>query len=380
MGDYSADVLPPSRSSGLDLPLGRALGLPAAYRAVQITGWMGSQLTMYAERNGQRLDQPGFIDQPDPWRSQGSFVERLLVGMATDGNAFIRKYRTGTVVNAVEALDPKTTVVRWEKIGGRWHKRYDAWTRDGYVTLTADEVEHVWLLEVPGRDRGLGPIEACRLALSGILDVKEYAANWFQEPDVPTGTLTTDQRLDPALAREYRDMWINPNKDLPEEDQRKRARLGPGVRVLGSGLSYQAQTLNPEDAQWLEAQGAGARDVAVMFGMPGDYLMAAIEGSTLTYNTLESLDTRYLRTTLFPGYLRKIADAMTSCLPRGQVARFDTGALLLPDAETRAKIDQIYLPLGVDTPENVANRENRPVGKAAAPAPVVPAQPVVPVQ
>lgn len=368
---FAPDVLPPSRPNGLDLPLGRALSLPAVYRAVAIIAGMGAQLTLDAIRNDQVVENP-FVRQPDPWRSLSSFLERALVGMALDGNAYLRKYRTGSTVVAAEVLDPRLTTPRWLKRSGRWVKVYDTWTRDGYVTLEADDVEHVWGLEVPGYDRGLGPIAACRVALGGILDVREYAANWFQDPDQVTGVLTSDQRLDPATARHYKDLWIDPDKDLTAEERSTRRRLGPSVRVMGQGLKFEPFALNPEDAQWLQAQGAGVLDVARMFGLPGDYLLAAVEGTSLTYANLEMIDAQFLRTTLFPGYLRKLEAAVTNMLPRGQSARFDTSALLRPDAKTRAEIDAIYLPLGVDTNANVAAREGRPTGTvkpAPAPAP-----------
>lgn len=360
VGDYSADVMPPARSRTTSLD--RALSLPAVYRAIQVISGMGSQLTVNSWRGQDRVDPaPGLVSQPDPWRPLSSWLERLLVCLATDGNAFLVKTRgADNQVVALEVANPYTTFIHWRRTAaGAWVKEYDIALRGGKRrTYPASEVEHVWAMEVPGRDRGLGPIGACRLALTGILDLREYADGWFQNGDVPSGVLSSDQRLDPDQAKRYKEVWRNPDGDLPEE-QRGR---GPQVRVLGQGLSYEPVTLKPEDAQWLEAQRFGILDIARMFGLPGDYLLAAVEGTSLTYANLEMIDAQFLRTTLFPVYLRKVEAALTACLPRGQEARFDTSALLRPDAKTRAQVDAIYLPLGVDTPENVARREGRPVG------------------
>lgn len=357
---FAADVQPPARDSQ-PVTLERAVSVPAAYRALQITGTVGSQLTIDALRGGRVIDQP-LVTQPDPWRSRESFLERVLVGMAADGNAFLLRHRgPDGQVAALEAANPRTTYVRWAKVRGRWVKEYGVHTRDGYKTWADADVEHVWLLEVPGQDRGVGPIAACRMAWEGILDVRDYADSWFSTDQVE-GVLKSDQRLDKDAAQHYRKTWMDPDADLPPEERRR----GPSVRVLGQGLSYDPMTLNPEDAQWLQAQNMGVLDVCRMFGLPAQYLLASLEGSNLTYTNWQHVDQTYLRTTLYPVYLRKVQAALTNCLPRGQVARFNTEQIERPDAETRARIDQIYLPLGIGTNTEVAARENRAVGTPAA--------------
>lgn len=366
VGDYSANVLPPSgeRFAGLN----QVMGVPAAYRAIQIIGSMGSQLTINAIRGGQDITaQQPLVTQPDPWRSLGSFIQRGLIGMATDGNGFILKNRgpDGSIAG-LEFSNPRNTYVRWDKRGGRWVKSYDVATRDGVKNWAASDVEHIWLLEVPGFDRGLGPIAACRAAIEGHLDVRDYADGWFRNTDQPSGVLSTDQVLDPTTAAAYKKAWRNPDADLPVTEQ----RTGPQVRVLGKGLHYDPITLKPEDAQWLQAQNFGVLDFCRMWGMPAQYLLASMEGSNLTYTNWQQVDVTFLRTTLFPLYLRPLQDAITACLPRGQAAVFNVDRIERPDAETRARIDATYLPLGVGTPQEVARRENRAVGTPApAPAP-----------
>jgi HK97 family phage portal protein len=142
------------------------------------------------------------------------------------------------------------------------------------------------------------------------------------------------------------------------------------VRVLGHGLKYEPIMLRPSDAQWVEAQNLGILDVARIFGLPPEYLAAAVDGTAMTYSNLEMIDAQFLRTTLFPTYLRKIENALTTALPRGQRARFRTSDLLRPDAKTRAEIDAIYLPLGVYDRREVRAREG-----IAGPVPTMPATP-----
>lgn len=373
LGDYSADVTPPARSTVAPVTVERALTLPTVYRAIQITAGMAAQLVLNSWRGSKLVDPaPALVTSPDPWRSLDSWIERFVVSLAVDGNAFLRVHRNpdGTVAS-LEVLNPFKVTIIWRD----GVKSYEVAQRKGKVLkLTADEVIHKWALEVPGYDRGLGPIGHCRAALSGVIDVRDYADGWFQTSDVPSGVLSTDQSLDPTAAKEYKRRWLNPDADDPAA-----GRAGPSVRVLGKGLSYTPIMLKPEEAQWLEAQKFGVLDIARMWGLPADYLEAAVDGNSLTYTNLEMIDSRYLRLTLFPVYLRKIESALTEALPRGQRARFDLGALLRPDAKTRALIDKTYLDAGVIAPAEVRDREGwagppppkpkPPAAPAPAPAP-----------
>lgn len=373
---FAADVTPPSRSAFTRVTAERALGLPAAFRSIEILSGIASGLAIDAVRGGRIVNPtPSLIAKPDPWREREDWIERYVVSMATDGNTFLRKLRDGTTVYATEVLNPFLTHVRWVK-GVKSYTTYDH--RLGrFIDLTAADVHHSWGLQLPGRTRGLGPIEACRISLGGALDVRDYAAEWFQKSDVPSGILSSDQILDPATVAFYRKIWHNPATfdDQPDAETLNR-RLGPEVRVLGKGLSYQPIMLKPADAQWIEAQNFGVLDVARMFGMPADYLHANVEGKSMTYKSLEMLDTQFMRITMRPKYLSKIERALTAVSPAGQSAQFDLAEWLRPDAETQARVDRIYLDTGVYGEQDVRDRlrlegtaPGRPAQQTPTPAP-----------
>lgn len=353
-GDYSANVAPPSR-----VPIGgrvttdQAITLPAAYRAVDIIAGMGWMLSLEAVRGRTVVNPtPSLIEKPDPWREVEEFLERTLVSLATDGNFYwLMTFVNGTV-SSLEVLDPNHVHPYWEK----GVKFYRIWTRQlGHVTKTSAEIKHGKYLEVPGHDKGLGPIQACRAAFAGIIDLRQYADGWFGDhaSDVPSGVLTSDQFLDPEEAREYKSQWLNPT----DADGKPQLDNGPTVRVLGKGLSYEPIMLKPEDAQWLEAQSFGVLDIARMWGMPAAYLLAALEGSSLTYTTLLMVDTQFMRNTMMPRYLRKIEVALSSCLPRGQKARFRISDFLKPDIKTQADVDKVYLDADVISPQEIRDRD-----------------------
>lgn len=357
LGDYSADVQPPSRVEP-GVTVERAVSLPAAFRSVQILAGMGSQLTLAAWRNGERVNPaPALVTKPDPWRDLAAVLERIIVCLATNGNAFLLKYSNsaGTAVDAIEVLDPTKVFIHFDRRGV---KTYDAWVRGVRRTFSAADIEHIWGLQLPGHTRGLSPIEACRIGLSGALDIRDYAGNWFADTDVPSGVLTTDQPIDKAEAKEYKRRWLKPDDDDPDAGRR-----GPRIRIMGRGLAYEPVTLNPSDAQWLEAQNFGVLDIARMFGIPADYLLASVSGSSLTYQSLAMITGQLLDATLYPVYLRPIQAAFTACLPRGQEARFESDVLRRPDPQTQAAIDKTYVELGVVSREEVRDR----IGYTGAP-------------
>lgn len=371
LGTYLAEVQPPSRSNVEPLTVQRALGLPAVFRAVQLTAGMAAQLIVESWRESRLGDvelvrpQPGIVRQPDPWRELDSWIERFVVNLATDGNNFTRIHRMpDSSIASLEILNPFTVAIGWKTTGGRRVKTYtypDPITGKR-VELAAGDVIHTWFLEVAGVDRSLGPIGHTRAALTGILDVRDYADRWFREEAVD-GVLTSDQAIDKEAATRAKATWYTRDENDP---------AGPRIRVLGKGLKYEPIMLRPEDAQWVEAQNLGVLDVARIFGLPPEYLAAAVDGTAMTYSNLEMIDAQYLRTTLFPTYLRKIENALSTALPRGQRAKFRTSDLLRPDAKTRAEIDAIYLPLGVYGRGEVRTREGYsgpPPSMPAAPAP-----------
>lgn len=323
-----------ARRNGKALTLDSAVGLPGVYRAIQLIYGMGSSLpfnswrgTLLAER------QPQVVRTPDPWRPRRSWTLRSLTNMAGDGNAFLRKaldpIRDDGTVIAATSLNPFAVTIRRDKSG---RKVYDYRTSKGTESLSSEQVEHVWLNEFPGRERGLGPIEACRLALASGMSIREYAGQFFGA--VPPGVLTSDQYIDEEYATAAQTWW---------HDDTKAGK----VKVMGKGLHFEPILIKPEDAQWIEAQKFTVLDIARMFGIPPIMLLAELGGSSLTYQTLQMVNEQLLDTTLKPLYLEPIEAALTQLVPSGQEVRFDVSKYLRRDDLTRMKTHKIAIEAGI---------------------------------
>lgn len=348
-------VIPPARTSTTVTP-DSALTIIDIYRAVQIHTTAAMQLPIDVERGGRVVESPSLVFTPNLDMHRSAFIELTVSSLALHGNAFWRRERAGggNVFN-LEPLNPNLVTVR-EDLKGRRTYYYDG------KTYTRSEIRQLELMRVPGKCAGLGPIQAGRRALEGHQDVAGYASGWFRDGQAqPNGVLSTDQKMTAAQSREYRDQW--------------NAGADGGVRVIGGGFKYAPILLNPADAQWLENRAFNTLESARLMGAPASLMLAAVEGSSITYQNVEQDWIGYARFTLMR-YLREIEEALSAELPRGQTARFNVEGLLRSDTLTRYQAYQLALdpvsgwmrPSEVRTIERLAPMEGIDDARPARPA------------
>lgn len=331
-------VVPPTRS---DVPFDhdQALRIGAVYRAVQILGTAAMQLTLDAWRGPELLDpKPALIRKPEVNTHLSATLEATVNSMALSGSAYWKVTRNARgEATTVEVLSPWDCQEDTTKRELSWSGRK--------APLKADEYRHLRLMALPGRSRGLGPIQAARVELTGARDLTSFAGEWFTSGDVPTGILKTDQVLSPDDARQYEQAW--------------QARPAHTAAVLGQGLDYKPILLSPKDAQFLEVQQFTVTGIARLFGIPAHLLLAAIEGSSMTYTNVAQADLTFVRWTLMR-YLREIEEAFTSLLPGISTARFNLDALLRADTKTRYEAHAVALGAGFLTDDEVRAMEGLP--------------------
>lgn len=327
-----APVIPPR--SDVAVTDSRILGTIAVYRAVQILSVAAGQLTLDAWRGDAPIERPALLRKPDATTNLSRFLKSTVASMALTGNAYWRIYRNAR-------NEPVTAVVQ---------NPHDCTLNDNgtlsiagqNAPLPRGEFAHLGLLPVPGRLDCLGPIQAARKELGGAVETTDYAANWFKTGDVPSGVLKSDQVLSPEQAAGYKTAWQN-------RDPRS-------VAVLGHGLDYSPVALAPEDAQWIQARQFDVTAIARLFGIPAHLMLAAIEGSSMTYSNISQADLVFVRWTLM-AYLTEIEQAFSDILAGQQTARFNLDAILRPDTLTRYEAHKIALEGGWLTVDDVKRIE-----------------------
>jgi HK97 family phage portal protein len=306
----------------------RAVGLAPVYRAINILETAVSQLSLGVWKDGGEVlwtDQtyPRFIDKPSLDMSLSAFLQQTVVSLAVSGNAYWHlKGKTGPKAkwDDIIVLNPHETYITYNDKGDKFYN-------EGGKTYPAWQIKHLQHTRLPGYDKGVGPIQVAQNELRGALDTRNYGDNWFREGGVPSGVLRhsgdANSRLSPdqlAQAKASFDANI--------------ADKGRGVVALEGEWNYQPVYLSPKDAQFLESRQFDRTQIAMLFGIPATYMLAGVEGNSMTYTNLEMVDTQFVKYTLMK-YLREIEEAFTDLTVRGQVVRFKVEVLLRADTKTR---------------------------------------------
>ncbi len=329
-------VVPPTRSTLPSVNPDSAMTLSAVYRSVSVIAATISQLPMACKR----ADTPiaiALAKRPNLNSIASEFWSQTVVSLALNGNAYwyVQRGTTGAV-NNLTVLRPSQVNVLLQDDGSVFGKLvYHVNGKE----VSSDKIKHLRLLSMPGEHIGLGPIQAARQDLQTALALREFGDSVLSTGGIPTGVLSTDQKLNQDQSNAYRDAW--------NEAQKER-----GLAVLGAGLEYQPIALSPADMQWLENKTFSNSEIARMFGIPAIWLGLGIEGSSMTYTNVEMLAQEFLTTT-GSQYLTVIEQNFSDLLPRGTESRFKTDALLRGDAKSRADVYAILHGLGAITTEEI---------------------------
>jgi HK97 family phage portal protein len=221
------------------------------------------------------------------------------------------------------------------------------YTYRGTTRYELNQIQHLAGLRVPGNVYGLGPIQAAQAELLNARDTRDYASLWFTDSGIPNGVLKSDQMLSPDQAVAAKDAW------------NATAGAKNGVAVLGNGLNYQPMYLNPRDAMFIEAQAFNVQQIARLFGIPANMLMASVDGNSMTYTNMEQEQMAFVRYTLSQ-YIVEIESALSHLLTRGTMVKINVDSLLRSDTLTRYQAHKLAIESGWMTIDEVRAIEDLP--------------------
>lgn len=331
-------IMPPARTPDRGtISQDKAFSLIPVYRAITIISGAVSQLTLDLWRGESPVPAPTWVRNPDVKMPRSAWLEMSTNSLAATGNAFWRIVRDSPAEapSALVVLDP--AMVHIHEDGSFSYKGQ---------ALARWQVAHLALFRLPGRPRGLGPIQAAAEDLRGAADVRDYAAGWFDSGTVPNGTLTTEQHINAEHAKNIKAQWMATTR-------------GGEPAVLGQGLEYKPFMLSPKDAQFLESRQFTTTDIARLFGVPAHLMHAVVSGGSMTYLSGQAADLSFTRWTLMR-YLREIEEAVSALLPRGTNARFNVDAILRPATKERYDAHATAIDAGFLTINEVREIEGLP--------------------
>ena len=324
-------------------PAGRdPLTLSTVFRGVQILQTAISGLPVKQLKNGIETTPARIVDRPDPDTFRQDFISETVMGLCLAGNAYWLKLRDieGNVIGLRNLPPNLVTVTDLRGDPANPLKQY------GYNgrTYGADDVYHLRFLKVPGRLLGLGPIQAARGEIESAMDARDYKGRFFTDGTHPTGIISTDKPLDQTASERLK------------ADFKKNV---DDVKVLPFGLKYTQLMLSPRDVQYLETQQFDTTQIARLLGIPASLMMAANEGSNLTYSNIEQEWIQFSDFTL-EAYAQPIELALSDALPRGNVVNLDWDSMRRSDTKTKAETYQILISAGVLTRDEARAIEGRP--------------------
>lgn len=367
-----SDILMASTPAGVNVNQDTAARALAVYGSVSLICNTISTLPVdvYRDKDDQPVEvaAPGWLVRPNVEWDLMSWISEFVRCLLLDGNAYVVPVRNqvGTVVEAWlipprlvhvtrhRPAEPKTYIING-----------DVWT---------GEIRHV---TGPWRDpsglKGLSPIDAAATSIGIALASAEHGARLFGQGVALSGVIETPGELSTESAKVIRNTFGRDHGGLA------KAHL-PGV--LTGGATWKSVSMTAEQAQFLETRKYSASEIAgQLFHVDPTELGIPLDGTSLTYQNLESRGVRLARTTCLP-WIRRVEQVFTEFLPRPQYARLNIDALLRADLAAR------YTSYGQAlngaqpwlTVDEVRELENLPPMPAGAEPPSPPEDPAMSVQ
>ncbi|GAA3077888.1 portal protein [Streptosporangium carneum] len=283
------------------------------------------------------LDPAGDGNGLEDWTWQ------LMYSWLLRGNGFglvgERDPRTGAATQIL--LQHPDEVAAWKDQEGK--PRY----RIGGKEVPKDQVWHKRVFPVPGRLKGLSPIEHHALTVGVGIAALRFGSQWFEEGAHPTGILTSDKNLDQEQASTAKQRFLAAIRG-------KREPV-----VMGAGWQYKAIQIAPGESQFLETNQFTSAECARIFGPGLAEVLGYESGGSMTYSNVESRSLHLLIYALDP-WLTRLERVLTELLPRPQYVKVNRNALLRTDLLTRFRAYQIGIRNHFQTPDEARELEDRP--------------------
>lgn len=303
--------------------------IPTVYRCIQMLSDLVASLSLTRISDGVVVPHPLF-NKPNPSEPYHNFMHKVMSSLLYRGNAYlwVESRASNGDITSLYVLNPDEVVVTPDA-----KNLYPKYQWRGTDRTLGRDIFHIPINLPPGQFVGLGPIEAARSLYEGVRAEGALHDNLMKDEATPSGILNVPGKLTQPEAQHHLDMWTNTGK-------RKQPR------VMSGGVTFQPLTINPLDAQFIDQRNFSVLEIARMFGLDAFFLLAAVEGNSLTYTNITDLFRNLVTITLNPTYLERIGGVFSEMVPNGDIARFDTSELLRADIKARYDAYQVGIEAG----------------------------------
>ena len=332
-----------SLTGGIAVTEDSTLSIPVAYRAVQLISDSIGSLPLGAYRDDQRLDPtPAILRQPDPNFTRMETIGAAVSSLVMRGNCFFllgNPDRFSFYQTAI-LLSPDAVTVQMLQDGQIIYRVNDN-------TYDSSQILHVRSgVLTAGSIMGAGPLQLQSRALALALAGDESASEMHVSGSIPSGVINSAAELSQEEAKELKNAFVQAHGGRQKSPA-----------VLSGGLTYQALSFSPDDLQLLESRRYSAEQICTIFGVPPHMIGVSTDGNSKTYSNVQQDLRSFVQFTL-RGYMSRIEQSLSTLLPRGQVALFDTDDYQRADRKERFEAHKIGVDAGWLTLDEVRRIED----------------------
>lgn len=326
-------------TSGETVTFDTAMQLDAVWACVRLIGNSVRTLPCLVYKDdGVTVDKDNSLyellhDMPNLDHTSSEFWGMVALCLCLDGNFFAEKKMSGDRLVALEPLHPLAVDVKRDDRNNRYYEvteRVNKSGKGGKRRINENRMFHVRGEMLPGCDRGLSPIGMERNIIGNALAGEKAGAKMYKSGLISTTFLMSDQILKPEQRKQI--------------GETLRGVVGSensgGVAVLEAGITPHQISINPKDAQLLEARQYSVEQICRIFGIPPVMIGHAANGTTTWGSGIEQLILQFVKTCLAPMLIsiegaikRDLLDAKTR---KTTVVKFSMEGLLRGDSQARA--------------------------------------------
>ena len=331
-------------AAGEPVTVETALRLSTVWGCVRLLADSVSTLPLAVYRGEDRdpITTPRLLQRPSAdFPELADWLWAIMASLLLRGNAWgviTARSGAGLLPAQVDLVHPDRVTVTTEdgmnviRVNGERQERAD--------------VFHVKAFPWPGSMLGLSPIAYAREAIGLGLGAEKYGAQFFGDAAIPSGVLTSDQRIGKEQAEALKARW------------RERHKNKRDIAVLGDGAKFQPITIAPDEAQFIATQKFSVSTICRFYGVPPE-MMAGETAGHEAYTSPEMRGTDFLTFTLRPWLLR-IERAVSGLLPSTQTAKFNAGGFVRATLRDRYEAHKVAIEAGFLTRNEVRELEDRP--------------------
>ena len=345
-----------------------ALGLPALYACVRLLADSLASLpvklytrTPGGDRRAVRYNGPSIFDQPSVTGTLYDWLFVLMTSLLLQGNAwgFITGRDGYGFPTGIEWIPPEDVNCVDDEMQP-WNPMRTRIYVYGRL-MQRDELFHVKAFSVAGRTEAISPLRAFAMTVLSGIEAQRYGTDWYRAGGFPPGTFKNSEiEVDADQAEAIRGM-------LTATIQRHQPL------VYGKDWDFTPISVPPNEAQFVDAIGMNAGQMAAVYGLPPDRV-GGKTGDSLHYSTQEQ-GTLQVIEAMRPWMVR-LEHAFFSLIPANRYVRFDSDAMLKTDLKTRTDIYATQRNMGLRTLDELRDMEDMEplaggVGSEAIPLTVV---------